>query len=58
MGIDDAVRAVGFLKPRLALPMHYDTFDLIAADPDLFVTRVAAAGGHAQKIMIGESVEI
>ncbi len=58
MGIDDAVQAVGFLNPRLALPMHYDTFEIIAADPDQFVTQVAAAGGHAQKIMIGESVEI
>ncbi len=58
MGVADAARAVTFLKPRMALPMHYDTFPVIEADPDQFVTQVAAGGGHAQKIMIGESVEI
>jgi L-ascorbate metabolism protein UlaG (beta-lactamase superfamily) len=58
MGISDAARAVEFLKPRMALPMHYDTFDVIEVDPDEFVTKVAENGGHAQKIMIGESVEI
>lgn len=36
MGIEDATRAVGFVKPRVVIPMHYNTFDLIAADPQVF----------------------
>ncbi len=40
MGIDDAVKAVEFLKPKVAIPMHYDTFDVIKADPHEFVKKI------------------
>jgi L-ascorbate metabolism protein UlaG (beta-lactamase superfamily) len=36
MGIEDAVRAVEFVKPRVAIPMHYNTWDVIRADPEEF----------------------
>lgn len=36
MDIDDAVKAVDFIKPKLVIPMHYNTFDLIKADPYKF----------------------
>jgi len=36
MGVREAVRAVQLLRPRVAVPMHYDTFPLIKADPQLF----------------------
>jgi L-ascorbate metabolism protein UlaG (beta-lactamase superfamily) len=36
MGIDDAARAVAFVQPRVVIPMHYNTWDLIAADPEQF----------------------
>ena len=36
MGIEDAARAVDFVKPRVAIPMHYNTWDLIRADPEEF----------------------
>ncbi len=36
MGIDDAARAVEFVQPRAVIPMHYNTWDLIAADPEQF----------------------
>lgn len=36
MGIEDAARAVEFVRPRTVIPMHYNTFDLIAADPETF----------------------
>ena len=58
MGIDDAVRAVGFLKPALAIPMHYGTFDLIDVDPAMFVDGVTAAGGKAQVLAIGDSIDL
>jgi L-ascorbate metabolism protein UlaG (beta-lactamase superfamily) len=36
MGIEDAVRAVEFVKPKSVIPMHYNTWDLIRADPEEF----------------------
>ena len=49
MGIEDAARAVEFVKPRVAIPMHYDTFDLIKADPDAFKRQV---GSRAQVVVL------
>lgn len=43
MGIEDAAEAVRLLKPRVVVPIHYDTFDLIAADPRRFAELVGAA---------------
>jgi len=43
MGIDDAVKAVEFLKPKKVVPFHYDTFDVIAASPDEFAQKVTGA---------------
>jgi len=42
MGIEDAVRAVSFVKPRVAIPMHWGTFPVIEADPLAFKTAVGA----------------
>jgi L-ascorbate metabolism protein UlaG (beta-lactamase superfamily) len=48
MGIEDAARAVHFVKPKVAIPMHWDTFDVIAADPAAF----ADAVGDTAKVVI------
>lgn len=40
MGIDDAVRAVEMLKPKAVIPMHYNTWDIISADPEDFARRI------------------
>jgi L-ascorbate metabolism protein UlaG (beta-lactamase superfamily) len=40
MGPDDALRAVKLLTPRLVIPMHYNTFDVIQQDPYAFAERV------------------
>jgi L-ascorbate metabolism protein UlaG (beta-lactamase superfamily) len=58
MGISDAVEAVELLKPKLAVPMHYDTWPIIAADPSEFVERVAEKGFRAQVMKYGETMEI
>jgi len=58
MGIDDAVKAVELLQPRLAIPMHYKTFDVIDADPEEFVRKVSEKGLKAQVVPPGESIEI
>ena len=42
MGPDDALRAVKLLEPRVVMPMHYDTFDVIRQDADAWAKRVAA----------------
>ncbi len=42
MGPDDALRAVGLIKPKYAIPAHYNTWDLIAQDPDAWKKRVEA----------------
>ncbi len=57
MGIDDAVKAVEFVKPKLTIPMHYKTFDVIDVDPQEFVDKVKAKGFDVKLLGIGESFE-
>ena len=40
MDIDDAVRAVEFIKPKKVIPIHYDTFPVIEASPQEFKDKV------------------
>ncbi|QMS84816.1 metal-dependent hydrolase [Candidatus Xianfuyuplasma coldseepsis] len=40
MDINDAIRAVEFIKPKITIPMHYNTFGLIQADPYIFKGRL------------------
>jgi len=42
MGPDDALRAVKLIKPQIAIPIHYDTFEVIQQDPIAWKTRVQA----------------
>jgi L-ascorbate metabolism protein UlaG (beta-lactamase superfamily) len=49
MGPGDAARAVGFIEPRVVIPMHYDTWDLIAQDPEEFRSLV---GGAADVVVL------
>ncbi len=42
MGPEDALRAVKLLEPKVVIPIHYDTFDVIKQDPDAFAARVEA----------------
>lgn len=42
MGIEDAARAVTLVKPKVVIPMHWNTFDMIAVDSDDFVKAVGA----------------
>lgn len=40
MDIYEAVQAVKFLNPRVVIPIHYNTFNLIKADPEEFARMV------------------
>jgi L-ascorbate metabolism protein UlaG (beta-lactamase superfamily) len=42
MGPDDALKAVKLLEPKVVIPIHYDTFDVIKQDPHAFAARVEA----------------
>jgi L-ascorbate metabolism protein UlaG (beta-lactamase superfamily) len=57
MGPEDAARAVGFVKPRIAVPMHYGTFPVIDVDPQRFVTEVGSAA-TVRVMNPGESLDL
>lgn len=40
MGPDDAIRAVKMIAPKIVIPIHYNTWPLIAQDPYAWATRV------------------
>ncbi|MPM60123.1 hypothetical protein SDC9_106970 [bioreactor metagenome] len=57
MGIDEAVVAVDFVKPAIAIPMHFNTFPVIEADPTEFVDKVNKRGNKARLMHFGETLE-
>jgi L-ascorbate metabolism protein UlaG (beta-lactamase superfamily) len=57
MGIDDAVKAVEFVKPTLAIPIHYNTMPVIEADPQEFKDKVIKAGYKCDVFEFGETKE-
>jgi L-ascorbate metabolism protein UlaG (beta-lactamase superfamily) len=40
MGPDDALRAVKMLEPKVVIPIHYNTWDLLAQDANAWAERV------------------
>lgn len=58
MGAEDAAIAAEFLQAGLSIPMHFNTFDLIKADPLDFVKKVEAKGRRAKALAVGESVDV
>jgi L-ascorbate metabolism protein UlaG (beta-lactamase superfamily) len=58
MGIDDAVKAVEFIGPKLAIPMHYNTFPLIKTDPEAFIAQLMAVGKRGRVLNFGEEIEL
>lgn len=58
MGITDALKAVEFLKPKIAIPMHYDTFEAIKQDPKQFTGGLRGSSTRGVILLIGESITI
>ena len=40
MGPDDALRAVKLIQPKVVIPIHYNTWELISQDPNAWAERV------------------
>jgi len=51
MWINDAVIATKFIKPKIVVPMHYDTWDIIKADPLEFARLVMLENLATPKIL-------
>jgi L-ascorbate metabolism protein UlaG (beta-lactamase superfamily) len=45
MGPDDALRAVKLIQPKTVIPIHYNTWGLIAQDPNAWAARVEKETG-------------
>ena len=59
MGPEDALRAVKLLAPRLVVPIHFSTWDLIAQDPVAWAKRVEAeTPARVHVLKPGESLEV
>ena len=58
MGPADALRAVKLIKPKLTIPMHYDTFPAIVQDPAAFAASCRAEGYEARVLRPGESLTL
>ena len=56
MGIVDAVKAVELANPGIAIPMHYNTFPVIEADPQEFRKGVEAIGKQAVVMGFGDEI--
>jgi L-ascorbate metabolism protein UlaG (beta-lactamase superfamily) len=59
MGPDDALRAVKLIQPKKVLPVHYNTWELIAQDAKAWAARVRAES-KAEPIVLkpGEWLEL
>ncbi len=58
MGITDAVKAVELVSPEVAIPMHYNTFPVIEADPEEFKKKAEAAGIKVKVMEYGEEIDL
>ncbi len=58
MGIDDAVKAVELANPKTAIPMHYNTFPIINADPNEFKIKVESIGKKCKVMDFGEEIDL
>ena len=58
MGPDDALVAMDFLKPRLTIPMHYNTWPVIAQDVDSFAKRAKRKKHKVQAMKPGDQIEL
>jgi L-ascorbate metabolism protein UlaG (beta-lactamase superfamily) len=58
MGPDDAYRAVELIKPKHVIPIHYNTWELIAQDAGKWAERVDRLGVKVHVMKPGESLTL
>lgn len=58
MGIDDAVKAVELVNPKIAVPIHYNTFPPIKADPQEFKHKVESTDHRCKVMEFGEEIDL
>jgi len=58
MGITDAVKAVELANPGVAIPMHYNTFPVIEADPEEFKNKVESSGKGCLVLKYGQEIDL
>jgi len=51
MGIDDAIIATKFIKPKIVVPIHYSTWQVIDADPVEFARKVMLENISVPKVL-------
>lgn len=58
MGPEDTVKAARFLKAKTIIPVHYNTWPIIAQNPKYLKERAAKENVSIKMINPGESVEL
>lgn len=58
MDLEDGIVAARMIGAKLNIPMHYDTFPVIQADPREFVRRLEAEGLAGRVLQPGEEIEL
>jgi L-ascorbate metabolism protein UlaG (beta-lactamase superfamily) len=59
MGPDDSIRAIKFLTPKRVMPIHFDTFPLIAQDAEAWAARVRQETSVAPVVLKpGDVIEV
>ena len=58
MGTTDALYALDLLRPKLTVPMHYNTYPNIRVDPAAFARDAGATGHRVRVLNPGDQFEI
>ncbi|MGO0123336.1 metal-dependent hydrolase [Desulfothermobacter acidiphilus] len=58
MDPEDALQALELLKPKMVVPIHYNTFPAIQQDPDAFIAAAERYGVEGKKLRPGEELTL
>ncbi|HLR68458.1 metal-dependent hydrolase [Virgibacillus alimentarius] len=56
MGPEDALIAADWIKAKVVVPVHYNTFPVIKQDPEVFASKVRT--GEGKVMAIGDTIEL
>ena len=57
MDVEDGVKAVKMIEPKIVVPMHYNTWPVIEADPQIFAEKVKEIGVKCKILKPGDELE-